>query len=174
MKLDWVDLPDGRRWRWQKDGVKGTYFIHHDPTDETGNPWVLTFEPTAPEGGDMTDNPWEDPGWLEYAEHAINELVPKMRDSAIVMSLLPDARETRKTDVKFAVELGFSIMMDKPIIAVVTPGTPIPAKMVAIADEIVEGTMDDPDFQKRMVAAIERVKTRLENEDGQRRQGGHG
>jgi hypothetical protein len=59
--------------------------------------------------------------------------------------------------VKFAVELGFSIMLDKPIIAVVAPGTQVPGKLVAVADEIVEGVPGQPGFEERFHAALARV-----------------
>jgi hypothetical protein len=102
----------------------------------------------------MTDNPFEDKGWLEYADHVVNELIPKIQDSAITVSLVP---EGKATDVKFAVELGFSIMLDKPIVAVVSPGTKVPAKIVAVADVIVEGNVSDPDFQRRLMDAITQI-----------------
>ena len=101
----------------------------------------------------MTDDPFEDPGWLDYADRVMKELVPMIKDSAVTVSLVPKG----KTDVKFAVELGFSIMMDKPIIAVVFPGTKVPAKLIAVADVIVEGEPGDPDFDGRFHAAIDRV-----------------
>lgn len=97
----------------------------------------------------MTD-PFTDPGWLDYAEHVINDLVPKIRGSAATVSLVPKG----KTDVKFAVELGLSIMLDKPIIAVVAPGTRVPAKLIKVADAIVECEPGDPGFGERLAAAI--------------------
>ena len=107
-----------------------------------------------------SDDPWRDPGWLEYAMHVRDELVPMVKGSAITMALL----EGKDPDPKQACELGYMIMFDKPIIAVVTPGVKVPDKLVRVADEIVEGTLDDPDFQKRMMAAIERVRARLGDE----------
>lgn len=99
------------------------------------------------------DDPFTGKEWLEYADRAISELVPKIRDSAVTVSLVPKGQ----TDVKFAVELGFSIMLDKPIIAVVLPGTKVPSKMVAVADEIVEGDFDDPTFGVRLAETIQRL-----------------
>jgi hypothetical protein len=64
-------------------------------------------------------------------------------------------------DVKFAVELGFMVMLDKPIIAVVSPGSKVPLKLAKVADEIVEGDIGDPDFQERFHAAIDRVTAKL-------------
>lgn len=106
----------------------------------------------------MSDDPFESKEWLEYADHAMNELVPKLQDSAITISLVPRG----DTDIKYALELGMSIMLDKPIIAVVFPGARVPAKLVAVADQIVEGDIHDPSFQDRLHDAInealERVK----------------
>lgn len=101
----------------------------------------------------MADDPFESAEWKAYAEHVVNELVPKLESSAITLSLVPDG----DPDVKFAVELGFCIMMDKPIIAVVSPNAKVPAKMVAVADAIVEGPIDDPSFQQRLMAALDEV-----------------
>jgi len=60
-------------------------------------------------------------------------MAPKLAHSATTISLVPDG----EGDVKFWVELGASIMLDKPIIAVVIGDTPIPAKLNRIADEII-------------------------------------
>jgi hypothetical protein len=59
--------------------------------------------------------------------------------------------------VKFAVELGFSIMLDKPIIAVIAPGQQVPARMLRVVDEVLEGPVDAPDFRERFQAAVSRV-----------------
>jgi nucleoside 2-deoxyribosyltransferase len=99
-------------------------------------------------------DPFANPKWERYAERVRRELIPMINDSAVTLSLVPSG----KTDVKFAIELGFMIMLDKPIIAVVTPGTKVPAKLIAVADEIVEGEISDPDFQERLRAAIMRVR----------------
>jgi hypothetical protein len=107
------------------------------------------------------DDPFESAGWLEYAQHARDTLEPMVRDSAVTMSLY-----TGKIDPKMAMETGYMIMLDKPIIAVITPGTPVPAKLVTVADEIVEGEVTDPDFEGRLHAAMDRVTQRLkENEN---------
>lgn len=109
----------------------------------------------------MTDSPFESDDWQRYAEHAVNDLLPKMRGSAFAIALVPD-----RPDVQIATQLGFMILLDKPIIAVVTPGTPVPAKMIAIADEIVEGDMKDPGMQSRLLAAIDRATKKVKG-DGQ-------
>lgn len=98
----------------------------------------------------MTDNPWEDPGWLAYAQWCIDELAPKIDQSAVTVALVPKG----PTDVKMATEIGFMVLMDKPIIAVVTPGARISSKLAKVADAIVEGDMDDLRFSERLDAAI--------------------
>lgn len=97
-------------------------------------------------------NPFEDPEWLAYAERVIDKLVPMIRDSAINVSLVP----TGGADVKFATELGLSIMMDKPIIAVVPPGTKVPANLVKVAVEIIEGDVHEASTQRRLRQALKK------------------
>lgn len=86
----------------------------------------------------MAEDPFQSEDWRTYAAHVIDELVPMIRDSAVTVSLTPDG----PSDVKFAVELGLSIMLDKPIIVVLMPGRKIPGKLVAMADRVVEGHPD--------------------------------
>ena len=104
-------------------------------------------------------DPWKDPGWLEYAEHVKAELIPMIKDSAVTLSIVPS---DNKPDPKFAVELGYMIMLDKPIIAIVNPGSKVPLKLAKVADEIVEGAPGDPDFEKRLMAAMDRVRKKIE------------
>lgn len=104
---------------------------------------------------------FDSPEWKAYADRALSDLLPLMRDSEITLSLVP----TGETDVKFALELGFSIMLDKPIIAVVVPGARVPAHLVRVADSIVEGDLADPKFGARLSAEIKRVQGRLAADD---------
>lgn len=103
----------------------------------------------------MSD-PFDTPEFREYAAYARAELEPMVRDSFVCMSLY-----TGKVDPKMAMETGYMILLDKPIIAVVSPGAKVPNKLAMIADEIVEGEIGDPDFADRMKAAIDRVKEKL-------------
>ncbi|TWT91418.1 hypothetical protein [Neorhodopirellula pilleata] len=55
--------------------------------------------------------------------------------SRVVVSI---ASDPSKFDVKFAVETGIAVLLDKPIIAVVRPGTKIPEKLARVVDRFVE------------------------------------
>ena len=114
---------------------------------------VKSWDATGPRP--PSDNLWDDPTWLSYADHARETLEPMVKDSAVCISLVPGDNHV---DPKFAIELGYMIMLDKPIIAIVGRDSKPPNKLVMIADELVEGEVDDPDFQQRMIAAISRVK----------------
>lgn len=80
----------------------------------------------------------DDDAFKEWAEHTRSHVMPMIQDSALVISLVPKG----DADIKFAVELGLAIMLDKPIIAVVAPGQIIAGKLRAVADEIVEWSPD--------------------------------
>lgn len=96
---------------------------------------------------------FDTPEFKAYADRTMAELVPLINDSAISISVLPSG----ETDVKFAVELGFLIMLDKPIIIVVEPGAKVPPKLALVADVIVEHSRDDASFNERIKAAIDQV-----------------
>lgn len=105
------------------------------------------------------DDPWDDPGWKAYAQHAMDTLEPMVRDSAVALALVPPGD---RVDPKIAMEMGYMILLDKPIIAIVNPDCKPSSKLVAVADELVEGTIDDPDFQQRLMAAMDRVTKKME------------
>lgn len=102
--------------------------------------------------GDWIDNP----DVQAWARKVSSELVPMLRASSATVSLVPEI--AGRSNVKMAVELGMSIMLDKPIVLVVFPGRQIPPKLVQIADAIVEvGEEIDADAMKRVQAAVELV-----------------
>ena len=102
----------------------------------------------------------DDPEARAFLLHALEEMAPKMDGSAFVMQLVPDD----VGEPKFWVELGASIMMDKPILAVVTSDRPIPEKLRLIADEIV--TLDQglatPKAKEQIAEALQRMQEKGE------------
>ena len=98
--------------------------------------------------------PDEDERWNAFVKHFREDALSKMTESAFVMHLVPSADHF---DVKFAVELGASIMLDKPMMAVVMPGAEVPPKMRAVCDQIVELDMDTEDGRKKLQAAITKM-----------------
>ncbi|MBO0743602.1 MAG: hypothetical protein J2P43_01190 [Candidatus Dormibacteraeota bacterium] len=96
-----------------------------------------------------------DPDARSWGRSVLDELLPTLRDSACTVSIVPDSAGLG--DVKFAVELGLSIMLDKPIILAVVPGRELPDRLVRVADEIVEFDGDDPETMRRLHDAIGRV-----------------
>jgi hypothetical protein len=102
----------------------------------------------------MTDEIRDTPEFQGFESHVREHVLPAMDASAVIMSLVPEG----DPDIKYAVELGLSIMLDKPIIAVVTPGTRVPGKLVKVADVILEGDMRTKAGQQSLA---ERLQTAL-------------
>lgn len=98
-----------------------------------------------------------DPEYQEWKKEVEENLVPRMQQSAVCVSLAPRG----ETDAKFAIELGMMIMMDKPIILVKEPGQVVPAKLLAVADEVVEVDWSDKaqtaTAQQKMAEAMDRM-----------------
>jgi len=95
-----------------------------------------------------------DPEFLAWADRVRAHVLPMIQESALSLSLVPAG----ETDIKFAVELGLSIMLDKPIVAVVVPGTKVPERLVRVADHIVEvDDLTSPESRQKLQRAIEAV-----------------
>lgn len=99
-----------------------------------------------------------------FVKAIIGELVPKISDSAFFLTLCP--QDGGEGDVKFWVELGCAIMLDKPIISVVPYAEHdklrISRKLRIVSDEIVyapDGMNDAVGDEIRDV--LERMRQRL-------------
>jgi hypothetical protein len=105
-----------------------------------------------------------DPEAKEWIADVLENMVPKLEESVMTMSLVPaKVGETSEGDVKYWVELGASIMYDKPLILVCERDQELPPKLKRVADEIVrlDFKLDDPRGAKQLGDAIERIKERF-------------
>lgn len=101
----------------------------------------------------MTHDIFDNPEARAWAQHALDDLVPKLRESAATVSIVPD--EAGIDDIKFALELGLTIMLGKPLIVAVTPGRQVPESLARVADRIVELDFDRPaDTAARIQAVV--------------------
>jgi nucleoside 2-deoxyribosyltransferase len=106
----------------------------------------------------MSDDPYEGQEWLDYADHVRKTLIPMIRESPVTMSLMTGS----DFDPKVAMETGYMILMDKPIITVVTPGVKVPRKLAMVSDEIVEADLDKPEeAAKQINEAMLRIRKKF-------------
>jgi nucleoside 2-deoxyribosyltransferase len=99
-------------------------------------------------------DPFTGAGWDAYAADVRDNLVPRIDDSAIVASLVPD---DLVGDVKYAVELGYSIMLDKPIVLIVgdrRTADRLPRKLRLVADRIVVADLTTTAGQETIADAL--------------------
>jgi len=103
---------------------------------------------------DWTDEltPDERDAFDDFVEHFRRDALAKMHDSAFVMSILPTSGEV---DLKFAIELGASIMLDKPIMAVVMPGAHVPERLRRVVDAVVEADLDTAEGRSAIERALD-------------------
>lgn len=85
----------------------------------------------------------------KFAKAATEGLLPKMQNSAIIATLI-----TGSIDVEFALQIGYSILLDKPILAIKLPGAEVPPKLALVADKIVEMDMSTPEGQAAFNVAL--------------------
>jgi hypothetical protein len=96
--------------------------------------------------------------WERFVDQTRRQTLHGMAESAFVLSLVPAGD---RTDIKFAVELGLAIMLDKPLVAVVMPGAPVPAKLRRVADRIIEADIDREAGRQKVAAAMREVMAEL-------------
>jgi hypothetical protein len=104
----------------------------------------------------MSDDPWKHPSMKAWLEDARVNLIPMIRDSDLTASIVPSTTD----DLKYAIELGLSIMLDKPIVAIVVDGRPVPKKLFAVCDAIVHmepGELGTAAGHAKFEAAVESV-----------------
>ena len=77
--------------------------------------------------------------WKKYQEENV---FPNISNSDIFVSLVP----TKGIDAKAAVEVGAAILLDKPIIALISPGTQISEKFAKVVDKFVEFNPEDKEL----------------------------
>lgn len=98
--------------------------------------------------------PAERRDWDAIVRHTRDELLPMLENSAVVLNIAPGG----KPDAKYCIELGMSIMLDKPILVVAPAGHPVPDRLRRVADEVVEADMDTEAGQQLLAAAIKRMQ----------------
>jgi nucleoside 2-deoxyribosyltransferase len=96
--------------------------------------------------------------WEDFVKFHRENTVKAMEQSAYVISLVPDAGQV---DVKFAVELGLAIMLDKPIVAVVQPGVKLPERLRQIADAVIVTDLDTEDGRAQAAREISELMDRI-------------
>lgn len=116
----------------------------------------MAHDPSLP---NLTER--EEDAFNDYVRHFRRNVAPRMESSSFVMSVLPSRRGG--IDVKFCTELGYAIMLGKPIIAVAVQGAPVPrALRKLVTDTIVcDGDPDTSEGQAELAlktaAALKRL-----------------
>lgn len=88
----------------------------------------------------------------DFTAWAMGEIVEPMRSSALVTVLMSGTPEW-----SLCLQVGAAVLLDKPLLIVVEPGSQVPRRLALIADEIVEGAVSDPSFAERLQAALQRM-----------------
>ena len=100
--------------------------------------------------------------WNEFVRHYREDVLPKMEDSGVFMTVVSPA----KVDMKFAVELGMAIMLEKPIITMVLPGARVPEKLRAISEAVVHCDMDTGKGRDELIEVIRKVRDAADRKQG--------
>jgi hypothetical protein len=94
--------------------------------------------------------------WEAWVAHVREDTVKKMDRSAFVLQLAPPNEV--EPDVEFAVQIGLSILMDKPILIVIPPGRIPNDRLVRMADRVVVADIDTAEGQAELKKAIDQMQ----------------
>ena len=81
---------------------------------------------------------------------AYNDILPKMEASAFVLALM-----TENQDLYLALQIGMSLLLDKPLFLVVPNEAWIAPRLRGIAEAIIEGSLADPATGDKFRATIQ-------------------
>jgi len=97
----------------------------------------------------------DDRAWADYSDGFRREVLPKLLDSAVFLSIHSDNRDF---DVKQATEMGAALLMGKPLLIVVPRGRILPAGLRRAADAVVDDwDASDQGAQQRLLNAMRRL-----------------
>lgn len=95
--------------------------------------------------------------WDAYVKYTREETVRSMDGSAMVCAMAP----SDGPDVKFAMEIGLSIMLDKPILILAQTGQKIPPKLRAVADEVLFADVDTEEGQRVLAEGVKKFHAKF-------------
>lgn len=97
--------------------------------------------------------------WDQFVDRVRSDAVHKIDESALVINLVPGG----EPDIKFAVELGLAIMLDKPIVPLAFAGREIPPGLRRVAHGVIEmeNDFDTEAGQLEMQRKLEEIMDRL-------------
>lgn len=86
------------------------------------------------------------------------DVMPQVRGSAMTIGIWDG-----KADAKMCLEIGASVLMEKPLVVLVTKGAYLPPKLRLLATEIVEVSYPMDEHDKAAIkAALDRVTAELD------------
>ena len=98
------------------------------------------------------DDPWNDPGAQNWLHRVRTHVLPMVERSNVCISICPPKE---KVDIKFAVELGMMIMLDKPILVVAESDDHVSDKLRAVANAVVIADITTPRGRSRFMSVLQ-------------------
>jgi len=109
------------------------------------------------------DRSWlSDPTYRSWRERIQTHILPALESSGANCMLVSDRGDP---DIDYAVELGLTILLDKPLIVVSAPGAHIPQRLRRAADRVIEIDLMQPGAREELGRAVNDVLDGIDVED---------
>ena len=99
------------------------------------------------------DDPFAGRDWKKFETSIRRDMIPQMKGSSTVLLIAPDIGAD--FDVRFAVQIGATVLLEKPLLVILPKGRTPPPKLERIADRIIHADPGDAHVQdeiKRFMA----------------------
>ena len=101
------------------------------------------------DGFDMYD----DPKVQQFLEHARIHMVPRLQSSSVSAALVSGDPDDLG-DAKMAIEIGYILLLGKPLVIVCSEDQVLPAGLERAADKVVRGEVGSPELTQALGAAV--------------------
>lgn len=99
---------------------------------------------------DNPDEVWDTPVGREWRQRMNRDLLPMIKDSAVSITIAPG----QDPDAKIAVELGYTILLDKPLMVLAPRGRHVPERLRKVADAVIFGEPNEPKVREQIMAFL--------------------
>jgi nucleoside 2-deoxyribosyltransferase len=95
--------------------------------------------------------------WEGYSRAVEKALLPELESSDVAIIVYGG-----KTDVKQATEVGYAVLMGKPLVVIAEADVAIPDGLSEAADTIILGSIDVPEVRLTLASTVDQLLRKIE------------
>lgn len=106
-------------------------------------------------------DPWQSSEFKAFAARWGRDVYPMLARSGVSITI--QGSSPSEVDIQQALEIGMTLLLDKPLIVICPAGRTVPDQLRRVASAVIEGDLKDPAFQDRLAEVIKTVAEGLDD-----------